>query len=350
MDTHVALRGLGGEPAETMPPHAAQSHSGGERTPPSVTVAVCTHNRSHQLERLLDYLAGALAVLAIKLVVVDSASRPDEAYRIRKAVAKHPNVEFFREDTPGVSLARNVALAAATTTWLAFVDDDEIPEPGWCEALVAIIRRLPSNCGGCGGDVLPDPGSAVAARQLGQRWHAYLSLIRQDGEFDQSTAPCFGIGHSVMRIAALKEVGGFDLRLGRDGASLLSGEEVLLIGQMIERNWRIWHSDRLRVTHSIEPERLERDWARKRAFWEGVSCARVRYITRPEHADHHLILLTRLRCVVLAVLSLTLRGRFEFDLRLALSQGVLHERLAEHRRRHEPSIRPDRLHQAGGLG
>jgi glycosyltransferase involved in cell wall biosynthesis len=291
---------------------------------PLLSVAICTHNRAEELTTLVNQFAPALAALSVELIVVDSASDPANARGVRAAVLAHPNARLIRLDTPGVSLARNAALESADSQWLGFVDDDELPAANWTEAALALIGRLPGDCAACGGNVLPVWPANFKLPKMGQRWKAYLSLIDQRGELDQSRNPSFGIGHSISRVSALRGVGGFNASLGRDGASLLSGEEVLLIDQLISSGWSIWHSDTLSVSHLIPVERLQVKWALDRAYWEGVSQSRIMKLT----GDRRLKAMAwKIRCkaIVLRALNRVAPRLAECDLRIAYSGGFLND-------------------------
>ncbi len=290
-----------------------------------LTLAICTHDRPQLLKQLVDRIAPELARLEIALIVVDSASEPVAAAAVRDCLRPHAEAQLMRIDAPGVSIARNAALHSADTPWLAFIDDDEIPDENWAHEALALISRLPGNCAACGGDVVPQWPQDRPVPAIGPRWRNYLSIIEQKGEFDQSTAPKFGVGHSILRVGAVQTVGGFDVRLGRDGTSLLSGEEVLLVRALLAQDWRIWHSDRLRVQHLIDRDRLRREWARDRAYWEGVSRARLLAIIDPAG-------LARLNRSVawkapfLKLLAGVSPDHHEFDLRSAFAVGVMTER------------------------
>ena len=186
---------------------------------PELTLAICTHNRPDTFGGLLQCLGPQAAALGIGIIVVDSASEPDAAARVAALVAVHPHVRLVRMDVPGVSIARNAALAAAETPWLGFLDDDELVPDDWVEQALALCRRLPADCGACGGNVLPTWPDGRTMPKLGWRWRQYLSMVEQAGEFDQSAKPHFVIGHGLIRVEAVRGVGGFDNRLGRDGAS-----------------------------------------------------------------------------------------------------------------------------------
>ena len=289
---------------------------------PALSIAICTHNRVDMVKQLIATLLPQTQAAGVRLIVVDSASLTPVATMLPEFAAVDL-LDMIRLDQPGVSIARNAALEHARTPWLGFIDDDEIPAADWVQQALSLIGRLPSDCAACGGNVRPKWPGAVAPSPS-RRWRDYLSIIDRAGEFDQSGAPSFGIGHSIVRTKALKSVGGFDFRLGRDGKSLLSGEESLLIDKLILAGWRIWHSDQMVVDHIISEERLERGWAIERAYWEGVSTIRRMSITAPNDVGR-VARMVRLKALGLRPLVRLLGSFQDCDLRLAYAKGVLQE-------------------------
>jgi glycosyltransferase involved in cell wall biosynthesis len=295
------------------------------KTSSQLSIAICTHNRPAMLARLIGRIAPQAERAGVWLTVVDSASDPGAARQVAVLLKDLPLARLIRLDRSGVSLARNCALEATSTPWLAFFDDDELPAIDWLDNALALCGRLPDDCAACGGDTVPLWPVGIPLPPMQRRWRQYLSLIEQAGEFDQSEAPHFMIGHSIVRVEALRAVGGFDPALGRDGATLLSGEEVLLVDMLLRAKWRIWHSDRLWLEHEIEPERLGRAWARNRAYWEGVTRARVLRMSAP-HAYRRLCRDIAVRAPALRLLARWPIGDYEFDLRHAFAAGVNAER------------------------
>ncbi|HWA45913.1 MAG TPA: glycosyltransferase family A protein, partial [Hypericibacter adhaerens] len=60
------------------------------------------------------------------------------------AAAGAVRIDYELEPQPGIPAVRNRAIDAAAALqgkWLAFIDDDSIPEPGWLAALLAALRR-----------------------------------------------------------------------------------------------------------------------------------------------------------------------------------------------------------------
>ena len=286
-----------------------------------LSIVVCTHNRANSLRDLVACLHRQIRSASAELLIIDSASRPAEAQRIRELVEATAGVRLVRLEQCGVTLARNKALQMARAPWVAFVDDDERPTEAWLVEALALTRRLPRDCAACSGNVIPVYPDRSQGR-IGPRWSAYLSTIERTGEFDQTEELRFGVGHSVVRVEALLAAGGFDPRLGRVGTSLLSGEEVLLLRQLVAAGWRIWHSDRIEVDHLIEPERLTSGWVRRRAYWEGITTARVLQIADRRRLRIQIVMIM-LKFAPLIFADMLVGSFLECNLRLAFARGFM---------------------------
>ncbi|WP_353648545.1 glycosyltransferase family 2 protein [Nakamurella sp. A5-74] len=109
---------------------------------PRVLLTVATFRRPADLAALLPLLERAAAEIspAAAIVVVDND--PDAC--ARDQIALHPGVTYRHEPRPGIAAARNASLAAARErgiAWVAFLDDDERPDPGWLAALVRAMQE-----------------------------------------------------------------------------------------------------------------------------------------------------------------------------------------------------------------
>ena len=105
-----------------------------EPAPVAVTVVVCTRERPETLRETLDSLA-ALEWDDLEVVVVDNA--PTTPRTAELVAHEFPDFRYVREDTAGLSHARNAGLHAATSTIVAFTDDDVIVDPQWVRSLIA---------------------------------------------------------------------------------------------------------------------------------------------------------------------------------------------------------------------
>lgn len=107
---------------------------------PTVTVAVCTRNRTDQLAACLTALQ-AVTYPHLELLVVDNA--PDDAATARLLQTQFPQVGYVCEPTPGLNRARNRAIATARGEIIAFTDDDVLVDPGWVDALAHLFAADP---------------------------------------------------------------------------------------------------------------------------------------------------------------------------------------------------------------
>src|SRR3954471_19969172 len=116
-------------------------------------VAICTNRSPAAVAACLR----ALAAEGVDGEVLLVASGLDEA-----AITAHrdalalvlPGARLLSEPRPGLSLARNAALAAvADDVVLAFVDDDAVVRRGWREAMTAAWRDAPERTACVGGPI-----------------------------------------------------------------------------------------------------------------------------------------------------------------------------------------------------
>lgn len=98
----------------------------------SVSVVVCTRNRTTDLKLCLDSLM-KLPDQGQEYIVIDNA--PSDS-RTRELVQLYPNVRYVLEEIPGLNVARNRALKEANHDIVAFTDDDAMPDINWLSGLL----------------------------------------------------------------------------------------------------------------------------------------------------------------------------------------------------------------------
>ena len=96
------------------------------------SVVVCTRNRPGKLAQCLGAVS-RLNYPCFDVLVVDSAPEDSRAQEI----AQRFGARYVREPRPGASRARNCGVRACDTEFVAFLDDDALPEPDWLSALAA---------------------------------------------------------------------------------------------------------------------------------------------------------------------------------------------------------------------
>lgn len=92
-----------------------------------VSVIICTRNRSRDLYRCLRSLF-AQTCLPNEVIVVDNAPSDDSTHNVVKQFSE---VLYYREQRPGLSIARNAGIRLAASPVVAFTDDDVVLHPLW---------------------------------------------------------------------------------------------------------------------------------------------------------------------------------------------------------------------------
>ncbi len=245
-----------------------------------ITVCICTRDRPAYVQDCLGGLLRQTAGDGFEILVVDSASDPDNAARLSRITATIPRARLLRLEAPGISFARNAGAEAARGEYIAYIDDDAIPAPDWVERIVAAITGTDPPPALIGGRILPRweaPLPAWWPRQV----RGTLTIIEHEGQGDyRSPALPRGLepfgANMVVHVATLRAVGGFELHSGRNGKVLLSDEEVQLAWRLQAAGYSARYDYRIVVEHQIQAERLNPRWLLARLYWQGVSSVRTR--------------------------------------------------------------------------
>ena len=87
-----------------------------------ITVVIPTYNRAHTLARALDSVLNQ-SYTAKEIIVVDDGSDDDTANLIKQ---RYPNIVYIAQNHGGVSKARNTGIFAASYSWIALLDSDDM--------------------------------------------------------------------------------------------------------------------------------------------------------------------------------------------------------------------------------
>lgn len=169
-----------------------------------MSIVVPTHSRVPQLTSCLraiarlDYPRGSYEVI----VVDDDSTEPPHA--ALAAVAGDLEMTLSRQPRAGPARARNTGAALAKGEYLAFLDDDCAPAPGWLAALAARWRTAPGAIvGGRTVNGLPGNPYAAASQALVSYLYEYYGEESRKGRF-------FTTNNFALPARLFREVGGFD--------------------------------------------------------------------------------------------------------------------------------------------
>ncbi len=203
--------------------------------------------------------------LGWEILVCDN--HPEQLARVRvlALIAEAPvPLRYLPAPARNIARARNVGVAAARGRLIAFVDDDEAPEPGWLAAYYECLERT-------GADAAFGPKYPVFPDGKPPAWDPEAIYYTTDFKVPADTTigrtgrwgRALGCGNSCMRVATcLNEPKPFDEDLGR-----ADGEDALLYFRLLRAGRRfVWCPDAVvreaqpasRLTYAYMEARLKR--------------------------------------------------------------------------------------------
>ena len=202
--------------------------------PTRVDIVVPTAGRP-SLQDLLDALAASTGPLPGRVLLVDDRREPRSSLLPDGPPSRlAARVEVLRGRTSGPAVARNVGWQASRAEWVAFLDDDVVPDTGWLSHLIEDVASLGPDVGGSQGRVRVP----LLEHRRPTDWERNVKGLETSRWITADMA---------YRRDVLEEVGGFDERFPRayrEDADI--GLRVTGAGYRIERGRRS-------ATHPVRP-------------------------------------------------------------------------------------------------
>lgn len=226
----------------------------------TLTVAIPTYLRPDQLRHclgaVLPQVDAAVAhgvVSDAEVLVVDNSSDGSARATIADLLdARTDRLRYVHEPDPGIAAARNRALAEATGRLLAFIDDDEVPQPAWLEPLVTTWRTT-------GATAVTGRVDAVLARPA----DAWIDAGHVFGRERMPTGTSIGTaaaGNLLLDLEGVRRLGvRFDRRFGLTG-----GEDTLFSRQLVAAGGTIVWCDESVADDFVPVHRFDRRWMMRR--------------------------------------------------------------------------------------
>ncbi len=233
-----------------------------------VSVCVATFGRPTGLRNLL----GALEVLelpartSLRVVVVDNDAAGSAKAVCEEAAGRHAYpLRYLVEKRRGIPMARNAAVSAALpdSDFIAFIDDDETPEPDWLAELLRVQEYYRT-------EVVTGP--CVSRYEVPPpRW------ISEGGFHERPRHPTGTIrnvaytGNALVRALVFES---FD-RHFEEALALSGGEDEEFFTRIVAGGLRIVWADNAIVHELVPRSRLTLRWILQRALRVGTSSAWV---------------------------------------------------------------------------
>ncbi|MBE9093392.1 glycosyltransferase family 2 protein [Tychonema sp. LEGE 07203] len=220
---------------------------------PIATVAVCTRDRPEDLQRCLEAFM-QLPDDGQEYLVIDNCPATDATEEL---VKNYPTVRYVREDVPGSSAARNRALREAKHEFVAFTDDDAVPDPNWLRSL---LRNFSDRRVMCVTGLIMPLELETEAQEWFERYsphgRGFERRIFDGAQCNPLIVSPVGVSASMaLRKSSIDFIGLFDEVLGA-GTPTVGGEDCELFARILRAGYCIVY----------EPRALS--WHRHRRTWE----------------------------------------------------------------------------------
>jgi hypothetical protein len=262
-DVKIA-RGFGLRSPGFLEPVPVNGAGGGQGTKPHITVCICTYKRPVLLCRLLDCLGlqdtGGLFTYSI--VVADNDETRSAEPTVRQTQIVSPvRIAYCVEPVRGIARARNQAVANAEGDFIAMIDDDEFPAPGW-------LLKLFKTCTSYNVDGVLGP----VRRHFDEEPPAWL---RKSKLYDRRVNPTGMLVH--WREARTGNVLMRRSLLAADPApfrpEFKAGEDQDFFERKIGEGRRFIWSGEAEVFETLPPARWTRRYYLRRAYFQGAHAA-----------------------------------------------------------------------------
>lgn len=252
----------------------------------TLTVLICTHNRSRLLLRALHSLNMArrphgwqVDVLVVANACTDNTLKSLKEFREKNSDGLHIN--GIEEPTPGKSHALNRALPIIASELVAFVDDDHRVDSEYLANVCTAAEAYPDAEMFCG-RILPDwDGSEPAWVHEKSVYRIYpLPVPRFDqGETPLRLTPEIAIpggGNLFLRVEWLSRIGLFSTELGPTGHDLEGSEDLDWVLRAQAIGARLQYVPNVMQYHYVDLERLRLGYLIKKAYKRTVSTTSVK--------------------------------------------------------------------------
>ena len=236
--------------------------------PQRVAVCIASYRRPEGLHALLGALdaqrfEGARPEIGVVVADNDAAGSAHAVCEDARRWLSLP-LRYAVEPRKGIPFARNATLReAGDADWLAFIDDDEIPDPHWLATLLRVQRET-------GADVVTGPVHARFEREP-PAW------VLEGGFFAAAQRATGAALDSAYTNNALLRARSLDGERDRFDTSFTYGvgEDTLLFSRLAARGARIVWAQEAVVVESVPAARVRVRWLVRRGFATGTAMTHI---------------------------------------------------------------------------
>ena len=252
----------------------------------AIWIAVPTFRRPVELRHLLATLAQAVDRRDVMLLVADNDGEGKDGASVVRALQQEGYplpITLLPVPQPGLCAVRNAICAAAMADpamrFVAMIDDDEWPQPGWLDALISCQAQV-------GADVVAGP---VDFHFTGEppRWALQTLVFRPEQRAWGATDMLWATNNLLVsrRALGLIEQPWFDMRFNRSG-----GEDLDFLARLRAAGARFAWAPQARVSEWVPANRAKLSWVLRRMWRIGFTETLTRRKQRPGRAGQMILL------------------------------------------------------------
>lgn len=248
------------------------------------SIVIPTYNGAERLPNVLECLLKQTGVEIItwEIIIIDNNSF-DSTFEVfinhQKLYSKNCCLKYFLETQQGIAFARARGVSEARGEFIAFLDDDNLPEADWVLRAYQFGQEH-SQAGAWSGQI--HGKFEVDPPENFERIQAFLA-VREDGEeayiFDANNLKLPpGAGLVVRKQAWLESVPQKLIFKGRLGKLMVSGDDTEALLYIHKARWQIWYNPAMHIYHQIPYWRFEKDYLLNLARGCGLCIFQLRLI------------------------------------------------------------------------
>jgi GT2 family glycosyltransferase len=226
------------------------------QTMPSFSIIIPTWNRPSELRACLSALERLdYPESRFEVIVVDDGSEP--ALNATDFDGLGARVTWLCQSNAGPAAARNAGAHKAQGEYLAFIDDDCIPAPGWLNGFARSFQQAPrALLGGCTTNGLPGNIYATASQVIVDAARAYFIATHSKLQF-------FASNNLALPADLFRVMGGFDV-------SFRTAEDRDLCDRWVREGYRLVYAPDAVIEHHHKLN-LTGFWCQNFGYGKGAS-------------------------------------------------------------------------------
>jgi hypothetical protein len=241
-----------------------------------IAFCICTNNRKSKLKKNLLSISRLKNLKNYNIEIILVANDKSNYIDILSYFSKYLKINFFKENTSGVSYSRNKILGLLRKKkfkYAALFDDDCIVSKNW---LVSMIKMLKNK-----------KADVVAGPQISQSKNIFLKIMERS-QFHGIKIKWASTNNVFFKLSAIKNKVKFSNKLNRIG-----GEDQLFFLELNKLGKKIFWNSHAPVYELIDKKRENFKWFLKRNLRYGTSAVII-YKTIYGNINGYFILLVKL--------------------------------------------------------